>query len=165
MQLHAMGNGNFTWTPATNILNQNTADPTVHPTATTDYFVRLDDQGCIANDTVRVRVVNFVSVTAMADTTICIGDSMRLTAVTDGLRFSWDNASTLNNSDLLSPTARPVNNPTVYTITSSIGPNSFLPSPFGVNAVGTNTLGFVLKIFTNTVASSLQPIESFTTRV
>jgi len=125
VQLHAIGNGNFTWTPATNILNQNTADPTVHPTTTTNYFVRLDDQGCIANDTVRVKVVNFVSVTAMADTTICIGDSMRLTAVTDGLRFSWDNASTLNNPALLSPTARPVNNPTIYTITSSIGPRCF----------------------------------------
>jgi gliding motility-associated-like protein len=125
VQLHAIGFGNFSWTPVTNIFNETTADPIVHPTVTTNYFVRLNDQGCIANDTVRVRVVNFVTVTAMPDTTICIGDSMRLTAVTDGLRFLWDNAATLNNPTLLSPTARPVNNPTVYTITSSIGPKCF----------------------------------------
>lgn len=125
VQLHAIGNGNFSWTPVTNIFNETTADPTVHPTSTTNYIVRLDDQGCVANDTVRVRVANFVTVRAMPDTTICIGDSMRLRAATDGLQFLWNNAATLNNPTSLSPTARPVNNPTVYTITSSIGPRCF----------------------------------------
>lgn len=87
--------------------------------------MRLDDQGCLAFDTVRVRVVDFVTLRAMADTIVCIGDTLRLRADTDGLRFLWDNPSTLNNPTLLTPTARPVSDPTVYTITARIGPRCF----------------------------------------
>ncbi|RYF81255.1 MAG: hypothetical protein EON98_12600 [Chitinophagaceae bacterium] len=122
MQLHATGFGNFTWTPASNILNANTPDPTVFPPVNTKYIVELNDQGCIANDTVNIRVVNFVTLQAMPDTTICLSDSMRLRATTDGLRYLWDNASTLSDPASLTPMAKPVNNPTVYTITSFIGP-------------------------------------------
>ncbi len=125
VQLHAIGGGNFTWTPSANVINASTADPTVHPVTTTSYFVKLDDQGCINNDTVKVRVVDFVTLAAMPDTTICIGDNMKLRATTNGLRFLWDNPATLNDPTLLSPTARPVNNPTTYIITSRIGPRCF----------------------------------------
>jgi len=125
MQLRASGNGNFSWSPTTNMINPTSPDPLVHPTATTSYVVTLNDQGCIGTDTVRVQVVNFVSLQAMPDTLICIGDSMRLRATTNGLQYLWDNASTLNNPALLNPTARPIDNPTVYTITSRIGPRCF----------------------------------------
>jgi gliding motility-associated-like protein len=121
VQLHATGDGTFTWTPAANIVNANTPDPTVFPPSTTPYFVRLDYQGCIANDTVNINVVPFVSVVAMADTTICETDTLRLSAVTNGLKYLWSNPTTLNNPTLLQPTAHPVDRPTVYTLTSSIG--------------------------------------------
>lgn len=121
MQLGATGNGLFSWTPATRIMNANTPNPVVFPTTTTNYIVQLDDQGCLATDTVRVRVVDYVTLQAMPDTTICVGDSLQLRAASDGLRFLWNNASTLNNPMLLSPTARPVDNPTVYTIIANIG--------------------------------------------
>lgn len=58
---------------------------------------------------------------------------MRLRAVTDGHQFLWNNPLTLNNPVLLSPTARPVNNPTVYTITSRIGPRCFATDNVVVN--------------------------------
>lgn len=125
MQLRASGNGNFSWSPTNNMINPTTPDPLVHPSTTTSYVVTLNDQGCIGTDTVKVRVVNFVSLQAMNDTLICVGDSMQLRANTDGLQFLWDNPTTLNNPTLLSPIARPVNNPTVYTITSRIGPRCF----------------------------------------
>jgi len=121
VQLHATGDGNFSWTPALNIVNASTADPIVHPPSTTSYFVQLDYQGCIANDTVQVNVVPFVSVTAMADTTICATDTLQLRAATNGLKYLWNNPTTLNDPTLLQPTAHPVANPTTYTITSSIG--------------------------------------------
>ncbi|MBK5270135.1 MAG: PKD domain-containing protein, partial [Bacteroidia bacterium] len=68
VQLNASGNGLFSWTPSTSIINSNTATPTVNPTSTTSYFVSLDDNGCINRDTVKVRVVGSVSLTARADT-------------------------------------------------------------------------------------------------
>jgi PKD repeat protein len=61
VQLTAIGNGIFTWTPGTNITNANTATPTVQPTTTTNYVVTLDDSGCMNKDSVRVRVVDFVT--------------------------------------------------------------------------------------------------------
>jgi hypothetical protein len=91
--LQAFGNGSFSWTPLVNIVSPNTANPTVNPTTTTNYFVQLNDNGCINNDTVRVRVVNFVTLSAMADTVICLTDSVTLKANTDGLRFAWSPTS------------------------------------------------------------------------
>lgn len=120
VQLQAIGNGIFSWTPGTNITNSNTATPTVNPTSTTNYFVQLNDNGCINNDTVQVRVIDFVTLRAMADTVICATDSVQLTAATDGLRFSWTPAATLNNPTLLSPVALPAAT-TTYQITSTVG--------------------------------------------
>jgi len=121
LQLQATGNGLFSWTPLTRINNANTPNPVVFPTTTTNYIVQLDDQGCLANDTVKVRVVDFVTLQAMADTTICATDTLRLSASTNGLRYTWNNATTLNNPNVLQPIAKPISNPTTYTITSVIG--------------------------------------------
>lgn len=121
LQLHATGDGNFSWAPATRIINETTADPTVFPASTTSYIVQLNDQGCLNQDTVRVRVVNFVTLKAMPDTTICFGDLLRLSAVTDGLRYAWSPAATLlDDPTLLRPLAQPDQSIT-YTIRSTIG--------------------------------------------
>lgn len=119
VQLSAVGNGVFSWF-GNNIANGNTATPTVSPTATSNYIVTLDDNGCINKDTVQVRVVDHVSLQAMADTVICATDSVQLTAATNGLRFNWTPAATLNNPNLLNPTALPTAT-TTYQITSTIG--------------------------------------------
>ena len=57
IQLHASsGNsGNYKWTPSVNILNGNTADPLVFPSAITKYTVTLDAGGCSATDTVNLK--------------------------------------------------------------------------------------------------------------
>jgi gliding motility-associated-like protein len=120
VQLQAIGAGAFSWT-GPNMVNGNSATPTVNPTTTSNYIVQLDDNGCLNKDTVRVRVVDFVTLAAMKDTVICLGDSLRLSAITDGLRFNWTPAATINNPTLLSPNALPVNNPTTYQLTSTIG--------------------------------------------
>ncbi|MBB1285263.1 gliding motility-associated C-terminal domain-containing protein [Flavisolibacter sp. BT320] len=120
LQLEAIGIGNFTWTPGTNIANANTATPTVFPTSTTRYFVELNDQGCLAQDTVNVRVVNFVTLQAMPDTIICAGDDLRLYANTDGLQYQWSPTATIDDPSSLQPLATPTAT-TTYTIQSTIG--------------------------------------------
>jgi gliding motility-associated-like protein len=121
LQLHATGEGDFSWTPATRMVNGNTADPTVFPASTSDYFVQLNDQGCLNQDTVKVRVVDFVTLQAMPDTTICAGDTLRLSARSDGLRFLWSPAATLlDDPASFHPLARPAEN-TTYTIQAIIG--------------------------------------------
>jgi gliding motility-associated-like protein len=121
LQLEAVGNGTFSWTPNTNIINPSTATPLVFPSVTTNYFVRLDDNGCINNDTVRVRVINSVTLQTMPDTTICFPDSVRLRASGDGLRYVWTPAATLSNPNVPNPNALPANGTNVYRVDAFVG--------------------------------------------
>ena len=61
LQLHARGFGNFTWSPAANMINPNTPDPSVYPKTTTWYTATLDQSGCMNSDSLRVRVVDNVT--------------------------------------------------------------------------------------------------------
>lgn len=120
VQLQAIGNGVFSWSPGTAMVNGSTPAPTVSPVTTTTYTVQLDDQGCINHDSVKVRVVDHVTLLAMRDTTICQSDTIRLHVQSDGLKYAWSPAiQTINNT---------VPNPLVvtwfttsYEVTASIG--------------------------------------------
>ncbi|MFM7839223.1 MAG: PKD domain-containing protein, partial [Chitinophagaceae bacterium] len=50
LQLEAVGGGTFSWSPLYNIINSNTATPTVNPTTTTWYKVLMSQDGCTNND-------------------------------------------------------------------------------------------------------------------
>ena len=120
LQLNASGTGVFSWTPPVNIINANTGTPTVSPIATITYYVSLNDNGCINNDSVKVRVVDAVSLVAINDTTICQGDAIQLNATSDGLQFSWTPSANLNNPNIINPVAI-TNTTTTYTIVATIG--------------------------------------------
>lgn len=120
LQLQASGAGNFSWSPNTNIVNANTATPTVNPTSTTKYYVRLNQQGCINEDSVQVRVVRFVTLDAMNDTTICLTDPVQLNINTDGLQFTWTPSASLNDPTLEDPIATPTGT-TNYQVVARIG--------------------------------------------
>ena len=120
VQLNASGTGIFNWTPLTNIINPNTANPTVNPVTTTWYYVNLNDNGCTNRDSVRVRVVNFVTLAAINDTTICQGDAIQLNANSDGLQFNWTPVANLNNPGIINPVAI-TNTTTRYFVTARIG--------------------------------------------
>ncbi|THU36851.1 T9SS type B sorting domain-containing protein [Niastella caeni] len=120
VQLKAIGNGIFSWTPGTAMVNGNTANPTVTPGTTTTYTVHLDDNGCLNHDSVKVRVVDHVTLKAMNDTTICQSDTIGLRLQSDGLKYSW-----IPTSQVMNPTDP---NPKVvtrfttsYQVTASIG--------------------------------------------
>jgi gliding motility-associated-like protein len=120
LQLHAIGNGTFTWAPSPNMINAASADPKVYPPVTTKYVVELDDNGCKNKDSLRVRVVDFVSLKARSDTTVCEFDGAPLGATTDGLKFSWTPAALVDNASLLNAVAYPTAT-TTYQLTASIG--------------------------------------------
>lgn len=120
LQLQAAGTGNFSWTPLVNISNPNSATPVVSPAYTTWYYVSLTDNGCANRDSVQVRVITVVSLATMNDTTICQGDTIQLSAQTNGLQFNWSPATGLDNPTILNPKAV-VNATTTYTITSVVG--------------------------------------------
>lgn len=120
LMLQASGNGVYSWTPAARMINSNTANPIVFPKTTTWYKLSLNDRNCINTDSVRVRVVDYVTLDAGADTLICLGDSVQLHPSTDGLYYSWTPAASLSNPAIINPLAFPPGN-TSYQLTASIG--------------------------------------------
>lgn len=103
LQLHAAGEGIFTWTPNIAIVNASSPTPTVTPSSTTTYIAHLNDQGCLNTDSVKVRVVDHVTLRMMADTIICQGDTIRLHLLSDGLRYAWTPAAQMIDAGVANP--------------------------------------------------------------
>ena len=120
VQLNASGNGAISWTPNYNILNSTSVAPSVFPKMTTWYTVEFNDNGCRNTDSVRVRVISLVNLTASNDTSICASDPVQLYANTDGLQYAWSPDPSLSNPTILNPVATPTVT-TTYQITSRIG--------------------------------------------
>lgn len=121
ISLQASGTGAFLWTPNSNISNVNIPNPVVNPPATTTYHVQLNESGCINNDSVKVRVVSFVTLNALSDSTICRGDSILLRATGDGLHFAWSPAANFVDPNLQNAVAITQAPLQTYTVTATIG--------------------------------------------
>lgn len=120
LQLQASGNGAFSWTPGSNIANPNTSTPTVDPPTTTFYYVNLDQNGCLNQDSVQVRVVDVVTLNAYSDTVICQGDAIQLHTSGDGLHFLWTPAINIPDPTAANPIVT-TNATTTYQVISTIG--------------------------------------------
>ncbi|HMK19184.1 MAG TPA: PKD domain-containing protein [Chitinophagaceae bacterium] len=120
VKLNASGSGAISWTPDYNILNSTSVSPFVFPKTTTVYIVEFNDNGCLNTDSVKVRVITRVNLTASNDTAICAKDPVQLFASTDGLQYAWSPDPTLSNSNILNPIATP-SVTTTYQIISRIG--------------------------------------------
>lgn len=86
----------YTWTPA---VGGTTAGPySVCPTATTIYHVSVTDaSGASAMDSAIVTVLPNPVADAGADVTICLGDSVQLTGITDAGTSQWINVPAATN--------------------------------------------------------------------
>ncbi len=111
----------YTWTPLSGIRDSNTSSPIVNPQTTTTYYVNIDaGNGCVNNDSVRVNVTDKVNLVLPKDTTICLTDTVQLTALSNALKFAWSPSSTLNDSTAEAPLAVP-SSKTIYHVKASIG--------------------------------------------
>ncbi|HKP33068.1 MAG TPA: PKD domain-containing protein, partial [Chitinophagaceae bacterium] len=119
VKLIAAASGIFTWSPSTNMINGNTATPTVAPNVTTKYYVDIDDNDCKNRDSVIVRVTDRVNLTAMNDTLICKGDTIQLRTISDAFRFVWTPAVQVLKQESNPFVATPVK--TTYSVTGYIG--------------------------------------------
>ena len=113
--------GTYTWLPAYN-MQATGATAIVSPDVTTTYTVSLTTvPGCTSTDTVRVKVVSFVTLNAGPDTTICLTDAVQFNPFSDGLTYTWTPAETLDDPAVKQPVATPVDKTTIYTVTAHIG--------------------------------------------
>jgi gliding motility-associated-like protein len=106
VQLNAttIGAGVFTWSPAIRIINANTATPTVFPASATKYYVTLNQNGCLATDSVTVKPVNDVNAAITASAiSICEDDTITLTGSSKYSNVSWQWSPA---SSMLTPTGK-----------------------------------------------------------
>lgn len=103
VQLQASGIGQFSWSPDFAMSGSNVPNPVVQPASTTKYIVTLDSDGCVNTDSVLVRVVEFVTLQPMSDTTICRGDTIQIRVNSDGLQYSWTPAEQVLTAGVREP--------------------------------------------------------------
>ena len=128
LQLNASSsipNGIFTWSPNVFINNQNISNPFVSPIVNTTYYVNFllnnNYPNCSKKDSVKVRVIDTVTLFTIKDTIICRNDSVRLITLGTALQFTWSPANSLNNAFINSPLATPTSPSTLYTVKGNIG--------------------------------------------
>jgi len=144
LQLHAEGFGSFTWSPTATLTGYNSPDPFVFPQTTTYYTATLYQGGCINHDSIRVRVVDHVTLFAGNDSTICLSDTAILRPTGNGLNFSWTPVASLDSPTIKTPRSYP-DATTLYTVIASIGKCntsgqvSILTVPYPVSKAGNDT--------------------------
>ncbi|MCF6402444.1 CshA/CshB family fibrillar adhesin-related protein [Chitinophaga filiformis] len=138
VQLLAGGSGTYSWSPSAGLSDATIAGPIASPTTTTDYEVTVEDAGgCGGKASVRVVVNDMADVVTRVDTTVCIGNPVQLTTLSDnGTTFSWTPVTGLNNADILSPVATPTTT-TRYTVTADNGTGCISQSSVLISVLGT----------------------------
>ncbi len=121
LQLQAGSTGSYVWTPDFRIINRFTATPLVYPQDTITYYVTVTDNGCVNTDSVRINVLDSITVNAGRDTTICLTDAIVLNPVSYGLQYQWTPAATLDDARKKYPVAKPTAALTNYHVIANLG--------------------------------------------
>ncbi len=125
--LLSSGANSYIWSPGTDLSCTNCSNPIVTPTDNRYYFVTgTSANGCSNKDSLIVRVKKPFSISVSNSDSICIGESVKLTA--SGADFySWTPATYLSSSSVANPVATPTVT-TTYSVTGSDSLNCFQSS-------------------------------------
>jgi gliding motility-associated-like protein len=162
--LTASGASSYTWSPSTGLSATNIASPTASPAATTTYFVTgTDANGCSKKDSLLVTVNVLPNVTASANTSVCPGGTVTLSA-NGAATFSWTPSATLSCNNCANPVASPSSTTTyVVTGTSSQGCIDTGMVTVAVNPTPVVTLSGPLNIcFGDTTTLTVSGASTFT---
>jgi len=119
-QLNSSGGVNFTWTPAAGLNNPNIANPIATPAVTTVYYVEMDfNGGCFIEDSIVVEVINPPTITLDNTAAICIGESVQISASTNGTSYTWTPTNNLLNPTSATVTVSPTTSQYYYCTVSN----------------------------------------------
>lgn len=120
IRLQASGNGTPSWSPAVDLINPSSFTSAVLPSQTRTYTLRVTDaEGCTATDSVTVQLNPLPNIGLTADTTICEGDSVLLSAG-GGNQFSWSPTAGLSSSNTASIMASPATTTTYQVMVTDV---------------------------------------------
>jgi gliding motility-associated-like protein len=129
LQLNSNVNtGSIVWSPTISLINPTSFNPLVSPDITQIYTANYTDRfGCKNSASVKVNVVNEVTLLELKDTTICRTDQATLNLNTDALYFNWTStpASTITTPTIKNPVIQPTDQSTTYFVKASISNKCF----------------------------------------
>ncbi|MEM6318518.1 MAG: gliding motility-associated C-terminal domain-containing protein [Bacteroidota bacterium] len=115
IQLTVTTHAQYSWSPASTLINPNSGTPIAFPTETTTYTVLVTDaNGCTDTDEVTVFVNNPSASNLGPDITLCQGGQVELDAG-PGTVYQWSPSTGLSNPTIRNPIAT-VNNTIIYTV-------------------------------------------------
>ncbi len=112
--------GTYSWSPNYNISSTTIAKPFVFPKDTTTYVVTVNNNGCINKDSIKVNVLQFISVDAGPDTGICRTDTIQLNPVSYALSYVWTSSTGTPVNSVKYPTVQPLTT-TRYYVLANLG--------------------------------------------
>jgi gliding motility-associated-like protein len=116
IQIMASGASDYVWTPATDLSDDQIADPFASPSQTTTYLVTgTDANGCSDTADVTISIFTPATVTFSGGTQVCLGDSVLVTA-NNISNVSWTPSATVSSPNNASTFVMPTTN-TTYTVT------------------------------------------------
>ena len=122
LQLKSSSNGvSYLWTPNKWIINNQVSNPFVFPKKSITYILTVTDHSCVSNDSIRVNVLDFITVDAGPNVNICLGDSFKMQTTSSALSYNWTPALTLDDSTKKYPVAFPTKRATTYYVKANLG--------------------------------------------
>jgi hypothetical protein len=121
-QLYASGGSSYSWSPSSNLNFQFTNSPIASPLNNTTYHLTVsDNNGCLSIDSVKIIVNPLPTISVTGASSVCIGDTLNLTA-TGGVTYQWSPGNSILNSNSNIASVYPITS-TTYTVigTSTLG--------------------------------------------
>ncbi|MBL7825725.1 MAG: choice-of-anchor L domain-containing protein [Saprospiraceae bacterium] len=120
LQLNASGASNYVWEPEGEVSNPYIPNPFTSPAQSMWLVVTGSVGSCIDQDSVFVRVIApTISATALTATTICIGGTVELQAMSSESSVVWSPAAGLDDPNSFTPIASPTF-PVTYTVSATL---------------------------------------------
>lgn len=113
--------GAITWTPNINITNTTINNPLVFPKDTITYKITVNENGCVNTDSITVNVLDFITVDAGPDTSICLTDTISLRPISYALSYVWTPNIYLDNNLIKFPKSSPRDPSIKYYVTANLG--------------------------------------------
>ncbi|MDP6908650.1 MAG: hypothetical protein QF371_04050, partial [Flavobacteriales bacterium] len=111
VQLSASGGDEYLWLTNVFINDINIPNPTVNPPVTTPYIVQIiNADGCVGFDTVLVELL-VPELVVSNDTTICLGDSIEISA-SGAVTYLWSPNSSISDVNIPNPVIWPTSSTT-----------------------------------------------------
>ncbi len=119
VQLTANGAMNYTWTPGTGLSSTTGSQVTATVSSNQTYtIIGTDANGCSSSSQATITIAPGLSISVLPpDATICLGESVTLTA-NGAANYTWSPGATLNTTSGSTVNATP-NSTTTYTVTGS----------------------------------------------